>query len=1030
MPNASSTQPSSINDTLGNPAPLCYGYVWVTGKRAAYYQLQDTGHSNIDYTRAGIWLLGEGEWDGCNELWSNDVLVWRGDTAIASTAQGYNWIKALDNANQPIMFNFHAGTDATIGSGFTPSSYGPDQGLDVIWKVMPPAINPLHYSRVAYYALMRKQPVENQTNTHQNDATQWTDISPIGLWRAMKCRLFDANGAMTAYAFTTNPVWHWVDVRLRRKIFPEYNLSISNGIDDLSTGARACFDWTRIYSAAQYCDEILANGRRRFQGSYSFATATSLQAIEAQIAKVCRGYYTAYAGACALNIDRPRSVVFTFKREHLLPGSFSGTEQTPHTAANRIIGKFRDVLVPQCSEIQSITCTANGRPILTTKEPHPFAAGDYMACGGTDTTYDGEWQVHSVPDVINPGTTSAIYPSTMTLERKGSNYPASVGAVGGIGLLYSRFAERTPLFRHKANSLARGAVAIGVPRQQNPVKDTIDLATSTYDQAARISNYELARSLGIDTLGADGQMSSSYVVPKSVRISVSQFIKDDAGNLACAVEPGDRVRIDDSVSVPYAGDYEVLDPKTVRPITAEVGSSDGKLSVHPSSRGGEIDFTLGEYNESYMFDASDDAQAGYPSVPGSDPGNETNYTGIDLADGGTFVFFTGVADSATQFQLPSTGFSVANMLAWASAAGTNVQYHSAHTIRLCDASATRQLTLTYSDNEGRTWTGAVGYAAVAWLDSAVPVTAGGMSWIVLTLLGGEQIAFGQGILADGATVTVPTGFTLDPDFCVAFIHDQAENGNIMFMAGADVDAGGVVHVNVSDHTGHTWHGNGNVLAFAYKNNAGTFTTETVSGATWAKCVLSNGKKFGVGVSKDLANGASFGVPADAGAATTLQAIAGSSYGYNVDGSDHAQGIGGCYLDASNNVVIFFQNGSGKTWYGKADIFGLYCESGDATPTLVSVSPASVTIAAGTQQLFTAVVSGNTNASVTWSVDGVAGGNGTVGTIDATGLYSAPAVAGTHIITATSVADPTASGSATVTITGGGGGAGGFIVVED
>ena len=50
--------------------------------------------------------------------------------------------------------------------------------------------------------------------------------------------------------------------------------------------------------------------------------------------------------------------------------------------------------------------------------------------------------------------------------------------------------------------------------------------------------------------------------------------------------------------------------------------------------------------------------------------------------------------------------------------------------------------------------------------------------------------------------------------------------------------------------------------------------------------------------------------------------------------------------------------------------------------------------------------------MTWSVqEGAAGG-----TIAATGVYSAPAVAGTYHVVATSVADPAKSAIATVTVT--------------
>jgi hypothetical protein len=73
---------------------------------------------------------------------------------------------------------------------------------------------------------------------------------------------------------------------------------------------------------------------------------------------------------------------------------------------------------------------------------------------------------------------------------------------------------------------------------------------------------------------------------------------------------------------------------------------------------------------------------------------------------------------------------------------------------------------------------------------------------------------------------------------------------------------------------------------------------------------------------------------------------------------------------------------------------------------------------GTQQ-FTATVMGTSNTAVTWSVSGLVGGNQVIGTINNSGLYTAPAVAPYPVgetITATSAADPTKSSSAGVTIT--------------
>ena len=82
-------------------------------------------------------------------------------------------------------------------------------------------------------------------------------------------------------------------------------------------------------------------------------------------------------------------------------------------------------------------------------------------------------------------------------------------------------------------------------------------------------------------------------------------------------------------------------------------------------------------------------------------------------------------------------------------------------------------------------------------------------------------------------------------------------------------------------------------------------------------------------------------------------------------------------------------------------------------------PSTVTL--GQTAQYTAAVSapmrGATNQAVTWAVNGVNGGNSTVGTIGSTGLYTPPATApGSAVtITATSVLSAAASGSATVTV---------------
>jgi hypothetical protein len=153
-------------------------------------------------------------------------------------------------------------------------------------------------------------------------------------------------------------------------------------------------------------------------------------------------------------------------------------------------------------------------------------------------------------------------------------------------------------------------------------------------------------------------------------------------------------------------------------------------------------------------------------------------------------------------------------------------------------------------------------------------------------------------------------------------------------------------------------------------------------------------------------------------------------------------------NASNTAVTWQVNGvtGGNSTVGTISASGLYTapsslpspaqvtvkaisqadntKSDTATVTLtlsvtVTVSPKTPSVQVGLTQQFTATVANNSNTAVTWQVNGVTGGNSTVGTISASGLYTAPAtVPATNPVTvkAISQADNTKSDTATVTIT--------------
>jgi hypothetical protein len=87
-------------------------------------------------------------------------------------------------------------------------------------------------------------------------------------------------------------------------------------------------------------------------------------------------------------------------------------------------------------------------------------------------------------------------------------------------------------------------------------------------------------------------------------------------------------------------------------------------------------------------------------------------------------------------------------------------------------------------------------------------------------------------------------------------------------------------------------------------------------------------------------------------------------------------------------------------------------------TTISVSPTTANVRAGSTYQFMATVSGPSNASVNWDINGTAGGSATLGTISANGDYTAPTTLptpNTLTVTATSVADTTKTASSSVTL---------------
>ena len=115
-------------------------------------------------------------------------------------------------------------------------------------------------------------------------------------------------------------------------------------------------------------------------------------------------------------------------------------------------------------------------------------------------------------------------------------------------------------------------------------------------------------------------------------------------------------------------------------------------------------------------------------------------------------------------------------------------------------------------------------------------------------------------------------------------------------------------------------------------------------------------------------------------------------------------------NGSHNLTVQFYNGA---WVKQSENFLV----ASALPIKVVISPSTAVLAPKATQQFTASVTGSSNTAVNWSVDKLPGGSTTVGTVSATGLYTAPAIDGIHIVTATSQASAAASAIAAAYVSG-------------
>lgn len=188
-------------------------------------------------------------------------------------------------------------------------------------------------------------------------------------------------------------------------------------------------------------------------------------------------------------------------------------------------------------------------------------------------------------------------------------------------------------------------------------------------------------------------------------------------------------------------------------------------------------------------------------------------------------------------------------------------------------------------------------------------------WIVITMPGGVQLAFGQGYDADGATIYIPTelaswvGGANMRSIC-SIEGSPSSHGAVGVSQNAL--AGTTINAKWHDDAGNTWTGNATWMAVAWQSGAETFTDAT---GEWVIFTLANGKKiaWGAGV---VAAGSPFTLPA--GFSTgKMMAFPTPASSDDSGASNVMAGVQQC--DVIGNIpTLNYVDGQAHTWSGNVN----------------------------------------------------------------------------------------------------------------
>jgi hypothetical protein len=454
---------------------------------------------------------------------------------------------------------------------------------------------PTTFSRIAYAAF------------HCYPSTTSGGVDLMGDYETMMCETYDGAGNFQALKFTTNPVWHFLDVLLRRIVRPNYVIG-----QPLTAQQKACIGWEEFYNAAAYCDAVLDAGQPRFVGNYYFNGNAATTTILERILLACRGYTRTVGGTVTIFCDQPRATSFYLTQNHIVPNSFKFDKSKIWQSGNRYKATFNDLNIAGIAPLSTVqvgtstlnTLTSITYPgtTLTFPNPHPYGPNDLIIIGDTDTP------------AVNGMLGTVIYiPDTthVVIDYQGTAVTANGGS---SGLVVSRFAPRVSTeVQHISHQRAVAAQAPGALDARRTLDVPLDFGNCTYDQACRLCKFQRDRDLGPD--------GAPWIAVGQPSVAANFESVDAEGNCLKDVQCGHIISIDNTVSYEYPGLYELIE-KTVHPPSFQSQGGNfalqGAVPSLPTADASSnlTDLVLRTYNPAVYTDTADADDADWLPIPG------------------------------------------------------------------------------------------------------------------------------------------------------------------------------------------------------------------------------------------------------------------------------------------------------------------------------------------------------------------------------------------------------------------------------